>query len=30
MIEMADTVSEAVNIKHAFNQGIRAQAGSEL
>lgn len=30
LIELADTVSEVVNIKHAFQQGIRAQAGIEL
>lgn len=30
LIEIADTVSEVTNIKHAFNQGIRAQKGIEL
>ncbi len=30
LIEVADTVSEVINIKHAFNHGIRAQAGIEL
>lgn len=30
LIELADTVSELVNIKHAFAQGIRAQKGIEF
>jgi cob(I)alamin adenosyltransferase len=30
LIEIADTVSEINNVKHAFNQGIRAQKGIEL
>jgi cob(I)alamin adenosyltransferase len=30
LIEIADTVSEISNVKHAFNQGIRAQKGIEL
>ena len=30
LIELADTVSEVANAKHAFSQGIRAQAGIEL
>lgn len=27
LIEMADTVSEVRNVKHAFDAGIRAQQG---
>ncbi|QXP84443.1 cob(I)yrinic acid a,c-diamide adenosyltransferase [Methylococcus sp. Mc7] len=30
LIEMADTVSEVTNVKHAFAQGIRAQKGIEF
>jgi cob(I)alamin adenosyltransferase len=30
LIAIADTVSEISNVKHAFNQGIRAQKGIEL
>ncbi|QFY43402.1 cob(I)yrinic acid a,c-diamide adenosyltransferase [Candidatus Methylospira mobilis] len=30
LIDIADTVSEVNNIKHAFKQGIRAQKGIEL
>lgn len=30
LIEIADTVSEVVSVKHAFAQGIRAQKGIEL
>lgn len=30
LIELADTVSEVANVKHAFAQGIRAQKGIEF
>ncbi|CAI8840447.1 MULTISPECIES: cob(I)yrinic acid a,c-diamide adenosyltransferase [Methylococcus] len=30
LIELADTVSEVTNVKHAFAQGIRAQKGIEF
>ena len=30
LLEIADTVSEISNVKHAFSQGIRAQKGIEL
>ncbi|MDP6727797.1 MAG: cob(I)yrinic acid a,c-diamide adenosyltransferase, partial [Gammaproteobacteria bacterium] len=30
LIEIADTVSEVINIKHAFSEKIRAQKGIDL